>query len=207
MPRLTPILSTLTLTMVSSLPSGQTIILPAGAPAIVSDFHDQIGVNGSLRRTKHQGIDILGPVGMPVLSAAPGIVLETDIGQCWGPTIVIDHGYDPDQKPLIAAYGHLGVVLTEKGDVVTRGQVIARLGDNAADFRCIQGIRHLHFQIGRKHRKGLKGTYWGHMRYLKDGRKGVNPHALWADGPGRVTCYRADKRFPDGTLTFPAPCE
>ena len=182
------------------------VVLPQGAPAIISDFHSGLGANGLPRRTRHQGIDIPGPAGQPVIAAADGVVVETDIGSCWGPTVVIDHGRGPDGKPLVAAYGHVGDILVRRGEPVARGQLIARLGKNEWRFDCIYGVRHLHFQLGRKHRDGPKGSYWGHLKYLVDGRTGINPHPLWADGPGRVTCFRKGRHYPAGTLTYPVPC-
>ena len=183
------------------------VVMPKDAPPIISDFRSKIGVNKKRRSSRHQGIDIGGPAGMPIIAAAPGTVLETDVGKCWGPTIVINHGPGPDGKPLIAAYGHLGDVLVKPGQKVKRGQPIARLGRNVKKYRCISGVRHLHLQLGRKHRSGPKGSYWGHVKYLVDGKKGVNPHQYWADGPGRVTCFRAGQKYPKGTLTYPTPCK
>ncbi|UWQ90217.1 M23 family metallopeptidase [Rhodobacteraceae bacterium M382] len=182
------------------------VTLPYGAPKIISDFHSRRGVKGRRRGSKHQGIDIGGPNGAPILAAADGVVVETDIGTCWGPTIVIDHGADRSGKPLIAAYGHLGDILVKTGQTVTRGQRIARLSNNFTKFRCISGVRHLHFQIGRSHRSGPKGSYWGHIKYLKDGKSATNPHLFWADGPGQVTCFRPATAYPKGTLTYPVPC-
>ena len=55
---------------------------------------------------------------------------------------------------------HVGEMLVAEGDKVKRGQLIARLGNNQDNFSCIWGVRHLHFQIGRKYRdKFHKGTY------------------------------------------------
>lgn len=179
---------------------------PENAPPLASDFHSMKGVNGKRRSTAHQGIDLSGPNGFPVLAAADGAVLETETDSCWGPTIVIDHGVGKDGKPLIAAYGHLGRMLVRAGDKVRRGQVIARLGDNQNDFKCIYGVRHLHFQLGRQHRSGDKGTWWGHVRYLVDGETGVDPHQYWADGPNRATCFSSGRAYPAGTLTLPASC-
>ena len=182
------------------------VTLPYGAPKIISDFHSRTGVKGKPRGYKHQGIDIGGPNGTPILAAANGIVVETDVGKCWGPTIVINHGTDQTGKPLIAAYGHLGDILVEPGQNVRRGQRIARLNNNFNTYRCAAGVRHLHFQIGRKHRSGPKGSYWGHVKYLEDGKKATNPHLFWANGPGKVTCFRAGTRYPAGTLTYPMSC-
>ncbi|MBY5934327.1 M23 family metallopeptidase [Tateyamaria omphalii] len=182
------------------------ITYPAGAPKIISDFRSRTNVRGGLRLSVHQGIDLAGPNGSQIIAAADGRVLETDVGSCWGPTVVIDHGIGRDGKPLIAAYGHLGQMQVKSGQSVRRGQLIGTLGNNQRDFRCIGGVRHLHFQLGRAWRGPEKGTFWGHMRYLRDGKRGTNPHQYWADGPNRVTCFDAGRSYPAGTLTYPVPC-
>lgn len=186
--------------------TGNTVLYPPGAPKIASEFRSRKGVNGLPRGARHQGIDIKGPNGMPILAAADGRVLETDVGSCWGPTIVLDHGTGTDGKRLIAAYGHLGQMKVKAGQTVRRGQTIGALGNNHRDFRCIVAVRHLHFQLGRAWRGPEKGTFWGHMRYLRDGKRGTNPHQYWADGPNRVTCFEAGRTYPAGTLTYPVPC-
>lgn len=197
-----------TLGMASGSTSAQnnSVTYPPGAPQIASDYRSRMGVNGLRRAARHQGIDIKGPYGAQIIAAADGRVLETDVGICWGPTIVVDHGTGPDGKRLIAAYGHLDQMRVNAGQTVSRGQLIGTLGNNYRNFECIVGVRHLHFQLGRVWRGADKGTYWGHLRYLRDGRRGTNPHQYWANGPGQVTCFEPGKTYPAGTLTYPVPC-
>ena len=182
---------------------------PSGVTQISSDFRSLQGIRGGIRRGgRHQGIDIEGPVGALVIAAADGVVLEVVTERCWGPTVVVDHGNDLSQKPLIGVYGHVGDVLVSEGDSVDRGQSIARLGDNADKYDCISGVRHLHFQLGRQYRnKAEKADYWGYSYFLRDGDRGVNPHLLWSDGPYRVTCYVEGSEYPEGSLTYPVSCE
>ena len=172
---------------------------------IISDFHSWIGANGKRRDSVHQGIDIAGRSGQPVIAIADGLVVETHVEQCWGPTVIIDHGTDKHGNPLIALYGHVGKILVRVGQAVSRGDPIARLSNNYRKFKCIFGVRHLHLQLGR-FRRLHKGTYWGHAYFLVDSFNAVNPHLLWADGPYRVTCFDNDREYPRGTLTYPAPC-
>ena len=180
---------------------------PQGAPLIISDFQSPFGVQGRRRLANHQGIDIAGPVGQPILAVADGKVLEATVEKCWGPTIVVDHGRAVDGRKLIALYGHLGSMLVSEGDEVQRGELIALLGNNQANFRCIGGVRHLHFQLGQKYRKkDEKGAAWGHTFFLYDGGKAINPHQLWANGPNWVTCFDPSKSYRNGTLTYPVPC-
>ena len=176
------------------------VVYSPGAPRIISDFH--------VRRRSgkiHQGIDIWGPPGQPIIAVADGRVIETHIERCWGPTVAIDHGRDKDGKPLIALYGHVQDILVEEGQAVSRGDVVARLDDNHRQFKCIGGIPHLHLQLGRV-RRVLKGSFRGYDYFLRDGHNSINPHLLWADGPYRVTCFDRSRAYPSGTLTYPMPC-
>ena len=200
------VLSALALALGADAMPPADVKLPPDAPSVISDFHSMRGANQLPRTRPHQGIDISGPNGLVILAAADGIVRDVETARCWGPTIVIDHGLGVDGKPLIAVYGHLGQVSVERGQRVSRGQPIATLGDNHGVYKCAVGIRHLHFQLGRIWRSGVKGTYWGHVRFLVDGRTGVDPHRYWADGAGRVTCFQQGVDYPKGTLTYPASC-
>jgi murein DD-endopeptidase MepM/ murein hydrolase activator NlpD len=181
--------------------------MPKGAPEITSHFQSMKGVNGRRRSARHQGIDIPGPNRQPIIAIAPGKVLDAEVGKCWGPTLMVDHGRGIDGKRLIVLYGHLGDILVKKGQTVKRGQLVGRLNNNHKKFKCIAGVRHLHLQIGRKARLSNRGGSWGHVRYLQDGKRGVNPHAYWADGPGNVTCFRKGESYQKGTITYPMPCK
>ena len=184
------------------------VVYPSDAPpgnSIISDFRSWNSANGNRRKRIHQGIDIGGPPGQPVIAIADGRVAETHVEKCWGPTVVVDHGYDKDGKPLIALYGHVGEILVEAGQAVSRGDVIARLGDNQYKFGCIGAIRHLHLQLGRA-RRIFKGERWGHAYFLRNPFNSLNPHLLWADGAYRVTCFDENREYAPGTLTYPVPC-
>lgn len=180
---------------------------PRGAPPVLSDFHSMRGVGGGRRSQRHQGIDFGGPAGQPVIAAADGIVLDALTERCWGPTIMVDHGYAADGRTrLVALYGHVDAMLVLPGQRVSRGQIIARLGDNYRQFGCISGVRHLHFQLGQRPRTGDRGSFWGHMHFLEDGLSALNPHHHWADGPNRPSCFDPERRVAPGRLTLPMPC-
>jgi len=184
------------------------VVYPPGAPRIASDFHSLVGINGEHRGPPHQGIDISGNNGQPILAAAYGKVLEATDEHCWGPTIAVDHGKDLDAHKIIALYGHLGEMLVGAGEQINRGDVIARLGNNQYDYECIAGVRNLHFQIGRENRDQYsKGDHWGWEFFLEDGDRGVNPHLYWAGGRGEVTCFESNGTYKPGSLTYPVPCQ
>tara|TARA_Y100001934_G_scaffold277719_1_gene377196 strand:+ start:7382 stop:8029 length:648 start_codon:yes stop_codon:yes gene_type:complete len=184
------------------------LVYPPGAPSIATDYKSRMGVNFKLRQQDHQGIDIIGDNGQPIIAVAAGKVLEASIEKCWGPTIAIDHGKGIDGENLIALYGHLGEMFVSTGDVVKRGQLIGNLGNNHFEFRCIAQTRHLHFQLGRQFRHAQdRNGHWGHSFYLKDGSNGLNPHLYWADGKGLITCFEAGQTYPEGSITYPVPCD
>ena len=184
------------------------IVYPDNAPGIASDFKSRLGINGQMRPAHlvHQGIDIKGPVGQPIIAVADGIVLDAVVEECWGPTIVIDHGTAYDGKRLIALYGHLGEMIVESGSKIVRGQLIGRLGDNEHNFKCIYGVRHLHFQIGQKYRSDNREHQWGWSFFLEDGNRSLNPHLYWEGGIGIITCFNPKSNPKTGYITYPVPC-
>ena len=197
---------TITVLIVSACQT-TTYNYPSGAPKIASGFGSYVAITGGTRRNAHQGIDITGNNGQEILAVADGTVLEATVEKCWGPTIAVDHGNGIDGRKIIALYGHVGEILVAEGDKVKRGQLIARLGNNQHNFKCIWGVRHLHFQIGQEYRdQSNKGNSWGHSYFLKDGKRGINPHLYWADGPNKVTCFEPNKKYKQGTITYPVPC-
>lgn len=71
----------------------------------------------------HEGIDIEAAVGAPVKSAAAGKVKMVIDSAQYGKTLIIEHSQDID-----TIYGHLGEVLVNPEEVVSQGQVVARVG-------------------------------------------------------------------------------
>ena len=96
--------------------------IPREAPKIISDFGSLTGVRGKKRKVPHQGVDIHDIPGTSILAARDGTILEIHDEKCWGLTVAIDHGPDPDGEKLYALYGHLGAHSVEQGTKVKRGQ-------------------------------------------------------------------------------------
>jgi len=182
---------------------GVTVFMPNQAPVIVSDYHSQLGVKSGSRPT-HKGIDIYARSSTPILASADGVILDAVNEKCWGPSILIDHGQDENGDPLLAIYGHLGKMFVKAGEKVKRGQKIAEMGPPLPD--CGAGLEHLHFQISRSARGGNKRDYWGHSYFVRDASNAPNPHQFWANGVGRVTCFKYGKLYKKGTLTYPVSC-
>lgn len=88
------------------------------------------GVYGSQRfyngvpNSPHYGVDIAKPIGTVVKAPAGGVVtlLHPDMFFSGG-TLIIDHGHG-----LSSTFIHLSAVLVKKGDAITQGQTIAKVG-------------------------------------------------------------------------------
>ncbi len=85
----------------------------------------------------HDGIDIAAPMGAPVLAPSAGIVIKSAISPGYGLFLEIDHG-----RSVITRYGHLSRILVRVGDAVTRGQLVAKVGNSG-----ITTGPHLHYEI------------------------------------------------------------
>jgi len=85
----------------------------------------------------HEGIDIKGAVGTDIVAAADGDVVSADWMPVYGKTVIINHG-----NGLESIYGHTSAMLVKKGDRVSKGEVIARVGTTGMSTG-----PHLHFGI------------------------------------------------------------
>lgn len=86
----------------------------------------------------HQGIDIAGPIGSPILAAAAGTVEFAGwTSGGYGNLIEIRHA-----DGSLTRYAHLDRVGVQLGDRVTQGQVIGAMGSTGRSTG-----PHLHFEV------------------------------------------------------------
>lgn len=87
----------------------------------------------------HPGIDIPAPIGTPIVAATGGRVLFAGPADGYGNWIVIDSG-----NGLMEIYGHMysNELEVSPGQIVQRGQEIARVGNNGESTG-----PHLHFEV------------------------------------------------------------
>lgn len=85
----------------------------------------------------HAGIDIGGKIGDPIYAAAAGTVITSEASSSRGNYIVIQH-----PNGIQSWYLHMQKSNVSKGDQVTKGQTIGRLGNTGRSTGA-----HLHFEI------------------------------------------------------------
>ena len=91
--------------------------------------------NGQMSR--HDGLDFSAPQGTPIRAATGGVVRTAALHSGYGNMVEIDHG-----GGLITRYAHAKVLLVKEGQLVTRGQMIARVGSTG-----LSTGPHLHFEV------------------------------------------------------------
>jgi len=92
------------------------------------------------RSSFHTGVDIIASPGTPVMAAAGGVVATVAYVSEYGNIVEVDH-----DNGLTSRYAHLSKSLVRVGDVVMKGQVIARVGATGRTTG-----PHLHFEVREK---------------------------------------------------------
>ena len=100
----------------------------------------------------HQGVDFVADAGAPILASANGIVVYAGMQAQYGNMIEIDHGND-----IVTRYGHASRLLVKAGQLVRRGQEIAKVGSTGRSTG-----NHLHFEVR------YKGVAQNPVRFLDD---------------------------------------
>ncbi|HAG70535.1 MAG TPA: peptidase M23 [Lachnospiraceae bacterium] len=98
----------------------------------------------------HAGIDLAAPTGSRILAAYDGEVIAAGYSSSMGNYIMIDHG-----DGLISIYMHASSLLVNEGQLVVRGEQIAKVGSTGRSTG-----PHLHFGVR------LNGSYVSPWNYL-----------------------------------------
>jgi len=93
-------------------------------------------LNGK-KRNPHSGMDIAAPQGRSIKATAKGKVLYIGNHFYTGKVVYLDHG-----NGVISLYAHMSKILVKRGQQVTRGQVIGKVGRTGR----VTGA-HLHWSI------------------------------------------------------------
>lgn len=91
----------------------------------------------------HEGLDIITDIGTKVIAPGKGKILSVGYNGGYGLSIEIDHGFG-----YRTVYAHLSSTNVKVGQIVTRGEIIARTGNSG-----LSSGPHLHYEI---HHNGIK---------------------------------------------------
>ncbi|OUS10682.1 hypothetical protein A9Q89_10745 [Gammaproteobacteria bacterium 53_120_T64] len=101
------------------------------------------------RKVWHLGVDFAGKEGSDVIAVASGIVTRSEPYKGYGRLIEIDHG-----EGYVTRYGHNKTNLTAVGDLVKKGQVIAKMGSTGRSTG-----PHVHFEVYKNGRNVDPASY------------------------------------------------
>ena len=85
----------------------------------------------------HEGIDVVAPMGAPIVAPASGVVTKVARESGYGNVLEIDHG-----NGIVTRYAHCSRIDVRQGQRVTRGQSVAAVGKTG-----LSTGPHLHYEI------------------------------------------------------------
>jgi murein DD-endopeptidase MepM/ murein hydrolase activator NlpD len=116
------------------------VAVPSGHPADVLMMSSGFGYRSDPftgAGAMHSGIDFRGPVGTPIMAAAPGRVAFVGVKSGYGNVVEVDHG-----QGILTRYAHLSGFTTRVGADVAAGEQIAKMGSTGRSSGS-----HLHFEV------------------------------------------------------------
>ncbi|MEG0471893.1 MAG: peptidoglycan DD-metalloendopeptidase family protein [Solibacillus sp.] len=114
---------------------------------------------GAIGSKNHLGIDIANSIGTPVVSAADGVVSYASRMGGYGNVIMVTHNIDG--QAFTTTYAHLSGFTASVGDVVSKGQQIAKMGNTGNSTG-----PHVHFEIHVGEWNGRRSNAVNPLRYI-----------------------------------------
>lgn len=121
----------------------------------------------------HYGIDIPGPLGTPVLAAAPGTVRFAGTAGSYGGMVEIAH-----DGAVGTRYAHLSRILVRPGARVEQGQPVALMGSTGRSTGS-----HLHFEVR------VGGSAVDPLPWLGGAESAPSPRAAIVPEPPHVSAF------------------
>lgn len=136
----------------NSIISGTRIYLPIGSIPVKQNMKfawpvDRVRISSSYGRRRnpfdhsriefHKGLDLSGPLGTPIKASRAGKVIFSGAKSGYGNTIIIRH-----EDGFMSIYAHSQINLVKLGQLVSQGQVIAKMGNTGRSTGS-----HVHFEI------------------------------------------------------------
>ena len=124
--------------------------VPGGGRTIINKTFPY-GSDGDGRYLLHNGIDIAGELGMPVLAVADGTVVVSQADESelygwrcdwYGHLVVLELDQTWQGQPIYVLYGHVLGLTAEVGQHVAQGEPIAEVGVGGAAT-----VPHLHLEV------------------------------------------------------------
>jgi murein DD-endopeptidase MepM/ murein hydrolase activator NlpD len=113
-----------------------TLLPIAGDFAVTSGFGFRVDPLSRLP-SMHEGIDFVAPVGTPVLSTAPGVVLVAEYSGAYGKMVDIQHA-----EGFVTRYAHLQAIHVQAGQIMAPHQTVGTLGNTGRSTG-----PHLHYEV------------------------------------------------------------
>lgn len=104
------------------------------------------------RLRHHSGVDIAADYGSPITASADGVVSFSGYDQYLGNLVRVDHGYG-----LETWYGHMSKRIANKGDKVSRGDVLGKVGSTGKSTG-----PHIHYEVHVNGKTVDPKNYIGH---------------------------------------------
>ena len=98
----------------------------------------------------HPGLDFAVEIGTPVMTTADGKVIATKYDTNLGLYVKIDHG-----NGFKTIYGHLRRFTVEKGDIVSRGDIVGNSGNSGRST-----APHLHYEVRHYNQRQNPSNYF-----------------------------------------------
>lgn len=122
----------------TALWSGEFLRMPNTAPRSgFADLRSYIYQGKKIDEQRHLGIDLASVQHDKVPSANNGVIAYTGYLGIYGNCVIIDHGLG-----LQTIYAHLNNIIVNKGDQVSKGQIIGQSG-----LTGMAGGDHLHYEV------------------------------------------------------------
>ena len=127
---------------------------PVGADTSISSYFGYRSCDGC--STMHSGIDFTPGEGTPIEAVADGVVVSSTVADgSWGVHVTLQH--DIDGVIFFTSYAHMqsGSMSLQMGDIVSRGDVIGRVGNTGQSTGA-----HLHFTVEAEGRALVNPLPW-----------------------------------------------
>jgi murein DD-endopeptidase MepM/ murein hydrolase activator NlpD len=173
------------------------LLLTAGTAAAQDLCSDYLSRTNCINRGReiHDGIDFGGVKGTEVISATYGTVEKRNFDECSGHGLTVKTDFrathEDKEGPVFVRYAHVEgythvvpALKLKPGDPI--GTTIP-----LRHTKCHSSREHVHYEL----------------RVFGNPRRHINPHAYWADGDGKVTCYRDGMTVPPGKAVAPIRCK